>query len=575
MIIIDPQIGKLMLPCCGPIGDRVIPSYIFCTRCTAITCSTAGPSRSGNRGLLIPDGLPGAAAFRFKKHGITLGTPPIVANYVERPEALRAMRDTLFTDRNSRPMALTALAGMGGIGRTVLAKALTDDEVVRHAFPDGIVWITVGREWTSDLVGVFHVVGKALGEDWEKYKDLAAGQNEYRTAMAKKAALVIVDDLWKQSDLNPFLVESKRSRLLFTTRDASIARFTGTREHTEQLLDRQQAHKLLSAWAGLDGKPLLPDADAIIDECGSLPLAISQIGAVLRGPEQKLWKDTLDLLRKADQKNITEQPPPGQESFFRAVEVSFRALAPGMQDRYKTLAVLLEYKAAPLPILQTLWGVNDSEARRISRHFVDRSLAQRDGEAGSIRLHVLQLDYVRAQYPAREALGLIHSAPSLSLQIIEHDPKQFASQMVRRLLQHQEEAAVRRFTGCVVEGTPRPWLRPTQPSLVQAGGPLLRTLEDHGGVVTSAAVTPGGRQAISASYDGTIKVWDSKTGNAARTLKGHSDWGHGGDGGAGGGQAISASYDKTLRAWAWRVVGVWRSLRSVFQSFPARWHRTA
>ena len=36
------------------------------------------PVTIGQPGVLIPDGLPGAAAFLFKKHGITLGTPPIV-----------------------------------------------------------------------------------------------------------------------------------------------------------------------------------------------------------------------------------------------------------------------------------------------------------------------------------------------------------------------------------------------------------------------------------------------------------------------------------------------------------------
>jgi deoxyadenosine/deoxycytidine kinase len=34
---------------------------------------------------------------------------------------------------------LTALEGMGGIGKTVLAQALFKDEVVRQAFPDGLV----------------------------------------------------------------------------------------------------------------------------------------------------------------------------------------------------------------------------------------------------------------------------------------------------------------------------------------------------------------------------------------------------------------------------------------------------
>jgi hypothetical protein len=37
------------------------------------------------------------------------------------------------------------LKGMGGIGKTVLATALVHDPSVRDAFPDGVVWLTVGR----------------------------------------------------------------------------------------------------------------------------------------------------------------------------------------------------------------------------------------------------------------------------------------------------------------------------------------------------------------------------------------------------------------------------------------------
>lgn len=85
---------------------------------------------------------------RYRKTPIRyLTNPPRVANYLERPEALRALRDTLFAEDHRQPIALTALAGMGGIGKTVLANALTDDEVVQRAFPDGIVWITAGKDF--------------------------------------------------------------------------------------------------------------------------------------------------------------------------------------------------------------------------------------------------------------------------------------------------------------------------------------------------------------------------------------------------------------------------------------------
>ena len=63
----------------------------------------------------------------YRKTRVTyLTAPPRVANYLERPEALRALRNAVFAEDHRQPVALTALSGMGGIGKTVLAKALTD-----------------------------------------------------------------------------------------------------------------------------------------------------------------------------------------------------------------------------------------------------------------------------------------------------------------------------------------------------------------------------------------------------------------------------------------------------------------
>ncbi|MDQ6707687.1 MAG: NB-ARC domain-containing protein [Acidobacteriota bacterium] len=38
---------------------------------------------------------------------------------------------------------MTAVAGMGGIGKTALATALCRDVVVQRAFPDGIAWVAI------------------------------------------------------------------------------------------------------------------------------------------------------------------------------------------------------------------------------------------------------------------------------------------------------------------------------------------------------------------------------------------------------------------------------------------------
>ena len=48
---------------------------------------------------------------------------------------------------------------------------------------------------------------------------------------------------------------------------------------------------------------------------------------------------------------------------------------------------------------------------------------------------------------------------------------------------------------------------------------MLRTLEGHSSYVNAVAVTPDGRQAVSASYDNTLKLWDLETGLSIATFR--------------------------------------------------------
>jgi hypothetical protein len=245
------------------------------------------------------------------------------------------------------------------------------------------------------------------------------------------------------------------------------------------LLTGPESRQVLARWAGCEPESLPPPAGEIIAECGNLPLALAMTGAQLRGKPLAHWNLVLGYLRRADLAAIKARFPEPHTSLFRAIEVSFEALRREDAEsarRYVALTVLLEDMTAAPVVQQTLWNTSDAEALQTATRLTELSLATFD-ETGAIRLHDLQLDYVRKQYPDAEALGLIHGAVRLSANAIEKDARQFAPQLVGRLLPHREIPAIRMFTEKLAEGAPTPWLQPLHEALVPPGTPLVRTLE--------------------------------------------------------------------------------------------------
>jgi hypothetical protein len=91
------------------------------------------------------------------------------------------------------------------------------------------------------------------------------------------------------------------------------------------------------------------------------------------------------------------------------------------------------------------------------------------------------------------------------------------------------------------DGTLKVWKTPN--------GRLDRMLEGHTHGVVSVAVTPDGQRAISASSDRTLKVWDLASGRLERTLEGHTAWVQSVAVTPDGRRAVSASSDRTLKVW--------------------------
>ena len=533
-------------------------------------------------------------AFRVTR----MTAPPLPKNCVMRPRAFRRLRAALVREDNGPTVALTAFEGMGGIGKSVLALTLCHDDAIQEAFPDGVIWVAIGKESTVGAPARLREVGRALNDERGDYESDLAARNSYRTLIATKAALIVLDDVWSATDMEPFLASSTGSRILFTTRDASIAASVGAEVHRAELLSPSEALNVLARWSNTDKNVLPSEALDLISECGRLPLAISMIGAMLREKPREYWTLVLKLLRDAALESIAADVPGyAHRNLHHAIQVSVDALDVEARRCYLALAVMLEDMTIDPEIQQVLWNAAEMDALRTAEQFINLSLAQRDRRARSIRLHDLQLDYTREQVKDKQGLTLIHGAVRLSSSAIETDPDQFAGQLVGRLLPYATQPGVKAFSSSVIAGTHRSWLRPRTASLYPPGIGLVRTLanraadvaitangdravsadrndlkiwdletgrelhrlESHTAPVNGVAITADGKVVVSASDDRTLKVWGLETGTFLRTLNGHAgtvnDVALTADG-----RALSASEDKTLKLWDVETGALIRSL---------------
>ncbi|PTL76439.1 TIR domain-containing protein [Vitiosangium sp. GDMCC 1.1324] len=143
-----------------------------------------------------------------------------------------------------------------------------------------------------------------------------------------------------------------------------------------------------------------------------------------------------------------------------------------------------------------------------------------------------------------ECPQVLHRAIQAESHWLRKDPKALTLLVYNRLrcagwtAERIEEAL------CFPNGLPA--LRLRHP--VRIGGNE-RTLEGHAGGVNGCAVTPDGKRVVSASGDGTLKVWEVETGRELATLKGHAGGVNGCAVTPDGRCVVSASRDKTLKVW--------------------------
>ena len=337
------------------------------------------------------------------------GVPDLPPHYLPREVDLAGLKQKLLSGDAS--VAITGqgqalgVQGMGGIGKTVLAAALAHDSEVRHAFPDGIYWLTLGQK--PNLLDLQNRLFRQLAGSKETLITEQVAKDALREALEGRSALVVVDDAWTIDQADAFSVAAPPVRLLITTRNNEVLVGLGAEEHRVDVLSSSDALKMLAQWVGQKSPDKLPpEAAKVTKECGYLPLALAMIGAMIR-LRPTAWKDALDRLKRSDLAAIKRAfPGYPYPDLLRAIEVSVEGLEAADRERYLDLAVFPEDQPIPEEPLRVLWNLDEVDTRDCMGRLVARSLATWATNGASLILHDLQRDLIHKR--REEKLPALH-----------------------------------------------------------------------------------------------------------------------------------------------------------------------
>ena len=152
--------------------------------------------------------------------------PNAPLHFVPRREELQALKDVVLGTK--QPVAIVGLRGMGGIGKSVLAARLAEEEDIKEEFPHGIFWVVVGQ--TPNIESLKANLAAQLGQPG----------SSFRQALADKACLLILDDLWDADHAMAFRELGPKGRILLTTRDASLISVLDAAEYSLDRLSDEQ-----------------------------------------------------------------------------------------------------------------------------------------------------------------------------------------------------------------------------------------------------------------------------------------------------------------------------------------------
>lgn len=235
-----------------------------------------------------------------------------------RDGLLRQIKQCLL---EGNTLALTALNGLPGIGKTTLAVALIKDQEVQTHFRDGILWAGLGPR--PNVLGLLTRWGSLLGikpSDVENVNDREAWGRALQASIGNRRLLLVIDDAWSVKHALAFQVGGPECAHLLTTRSPRVASaFAQQGSIAVPELQETDGLALLARYVPQLVEQDPQDARALVRAVGSLPLALTLMGKYLAtqastGQPRRLQAALARLQNTEERLRLSMPTTPGERS---------------------------------------------------------------------------------------------------------------------------------------------------------------------------------------------------------------------------------------------------------------------
>ncbi|RCV32115.1 hypothetical protein SETIT_6G232200v2 [Setaria italica] len=271
--------------------------------------------------------------------------------------------ELLLNQQDRRDVQVLPILGMGGVGKTTLAKMVYNNDKIQKHF-ELRMWHCVSENFEA-IPLVRSVIELATNSTCGLPDTIELLRGKLQEAIGRKRFLLILDDVWNEDqnkwedDLRPLLCSSiggSGSTIVVTSRSRQVASIMGTLPpHELVCLSEDDSWKLFSNKAFSKGvqeqAEFVKIGRCISKKCKGLPLALKTMGGLMSSKQQiQEWEAIADC-------NISDTNR-GKDEVLPILKLSYKYLSPEMKQCFAFCSVFPKDYEMEKDMLIQLWMAN-------------------------------------------------------------------------------------------------------------------------------------------------------------------------------------------------------------------------